>query len=323
MKRSHQQLALLVGAALLGIACEAAPSGSRGAGGGAAGGPGTAGSPPALYAHATRQPLPDDPTPLVVPGAAWLDRDLGPLAEGRRVVFYDLRGRGRSPVMPADAEPRLADDVADLEGLRARLGLERLALLGWAYQGGLAVRYALAHPERVERLVLVAPLPAVAREWGDYRANFALRADPDLFRVIDGMRRDGTKRRNPEGYARMVVEASLQVFLIDPQRAEDMRSDPVVPPNLDPDVTARIGREILGALGDWDWTAELGTLDVPTLIVHGDGGLVPLESAERYATALPRATLLRIPSAGHMPWVEAPEEFFPAVVAFLDDTSSP
>lgn len=51
----------------------------------------------------------------------------------------------------------LDDFVADIEGLRLRLGLDRLHLMGHSWGGLLAVKYALVHPSRLRSLVLVSP----------------------------------------------------------------------------------------------------------------------------------------------------------------------
>lgn len=103
-------------------------------------------------------------TPLVVihggPGGNVynFERTIGPLLEAfATVVYYDQRGCGRSdpPASPADYSLPLL--VSDLEGLRARLGLARFIPLGFSFGGELALEYALAHPGRVERLILQAP----------------------------------------------------------------------------------------------------------------------------------------------------------------------
>lgn len=73
------------------------------------------------------------------------------------VVYYDQRGSGRSAA-PADSTAySIPILVADLEALRRHLGAARIAPLGFSFGGELAAEYALAHPDRVERLVLEAP----------------------------------------------------------------------------------------------------------------------------------------------------------------------
>jgi pimeloyl-ACP methyl ester carboxylesterase len=81
------------------------------------------------------------------------------LAANRRVHMYDLRGHGRSGRPPTGY--RIGDQAADLAALVARLAPgEKVSLVGHSYGAVIALRYALDHPETVERLVLVeAPLP--------------------------------------------------------------------------------------------------------------------------------------------------------------------
>lgn len=79
------------------------------------------------------------------------------LARARRLVYYEQRGSGRS-AEPADTGAySIPILVADLEQLRRALDVDRLDLLGYSFGGRLALEYALAHPDRVRRLVLQAP----------------------------------------------------------------------------------------------------------------------------------------------------------------------
>lgn len=81
------------------------------------------------------------------------------LAESHRVLLYDLRGHGKSeraktgydvPTMTADLEA-VVDALAEAE---------RISLVGHSYGAVIALQYALRHPEKIEKLVLVdAPLP--------------------------------------------------------------------------------------------------------------------------------------------------------------------
>jgi proline iminopeptidase len=84
--------------------------------------------------------------------------DLTPLARGRRVIYYDQRGNGRSELVEL-ARVGIDRQIADLEDLRRHFGLERMTLLGNSWGGLLVSAYAAEHPDRVERLVLDAPAP--------------------------------------------------------------------------------------------------------------------------------------------------------------------
>src|SRR5262245_50851755 len=77
------------------------------------------------------------------------------LAEGRRVVFYDQRGNGRSGELKEGQSCTLVDQIADLEALRVRLNLERMDLLGHSWGGYLVMAYAARQPERIAHLLIV------------------------------------------------------------------------------------------------------------------------------------------------------------------------
>jgi pimeloyl-ACP methyl ester carboxylesterase len=84
-------------------------------------------------------------------------RDLGGLSETRTLVLLDSRGTGASE-KPSDPERLRAPLLAnDLEDLRAHLGLDTMDLLAHSAGAVVAQLYAVAHPDRIKRLVLVTP----------------------------------------------------------------------------------------------------------------------------------------------------------------------
>src|SRR5579864_4221242 len=85
------------------------------------------------------------------------------LGKRRRVIFYDQRGTGRSPATKEQTYT-LADQVSDLEDLRAHLGAERIDLLGHSWGGYLVMAYAAMHAERIAHLFIV---DSAAPQWKD------------------------------------------------------------------------------------------------------------------------------------------------------------
>ena len=256
---------------------------------------------------------------LVVPSATWIAEDLGDLGPSHAVVFYDLRGRGRSSAVLEESRIGLEQDLADLEALRVALGRERISLLGWSYHGLLAARYALLHPGRVERLVLVGPsAPRQEPHFHDFLDRFARRLDPDVLMELEGLRRARTKETDPLRWCHAVHGAFFRGYVTDPRALERMRSDPCVEPNLDADRVNDFARRGIERLGDYDWREEFRALDVPTLIVHGEDDPVPLEGSREWEACLPDARLVVMPGVAHMPWLEAPAEFEATVRAFLE-----
>lgn len=103
------------------------------------------------------------PQTVLMPLAAFTD-DFEVLARGRRVIRYDPRGRGSSSAIEVD-QTSFDNDLADLEAVRAGLGLGRVALIGWSYYAGVVARYAMLHPEHVTRFVTVGGMPLRGAEW--------------------------------------------------------------------------------------------------------------------------------------------------------------
>jgi proline iminopeptidase len=107
---------------------------------------------------------------------SYLVDPLWPLADRYRFVLYDQRGSLRSPA--PDTTIRLDRLVADLEHLRAQLGLERMTLVAHSMGGALAYAYLARHPERVRGLVLVGTVhPTVVT--GGANMEFVRQVWPD------------------------------------------------------------------------------------------------------------------------------------------------
>ncbi|NJC33954.1 proline iminopeptidase [Sphingomonas jejuensis] len=92
-------------------------------------------------------------------GAFDFERHMMPHLDGRyRVVSVDQRGALRSDPIAADAPVTVDDLIADYEAIRERLGIARWTLIGHSFGGLIALRYVLAHPQGVTRLVLESPV---------------------------------------------------------------------------------------------------------------------------------------------------------------------
>jgi len=221
------------------------------------------------------------------------------LATGRTLVYYDQRGGGRSPV-PREVAVGWREQVADLEALRELWGLERLTLAGYSWGGLLALLYAIDHTAAVERLALVSCAPV----WRGARAEFERRlAARNRAPEIEAARREllqsGMRERDPEAYRRRLFELSVAGYFHDWRRAAELTPFRI---------TGRTQQEVWDSLGEFDLRPAIPKLGVPAIVLHGESDPIPLEAADTLAQLL-GVSLQRIPDCGHVPYVEAPDQF--------------
>jgi proline iminopeptidase len=256
--------------------------------------------------------------PLVVvlhggPGAShdYLLPQYDLLANRRSLFYYDQRGGGQSPVS-RDTPVGWHEHVADLDAMRAHLGLERLALCGYSWGGLLAVLYFLEHPDRVERLALVAPAAITAEYRRQFEEEFARRmAAPEIKRERDALRASGLRERDPAAYQRRAFELSVAGYFRDFHDAKNLTAFRVV---------ARTQEAVWKSLGDHDLRLKLKETAShfplpPSLVVHGTFDPLPIAGSRKLAELL-QARLKELP-VGHCPHVEATAEFVRALDDFL------
>jgi proline iminopeptidase len=229
------------------------------------------------------------------------------LATGRRLIYYDQRGGGRSPVT-RDVPVGWPEQVADLEALRGLWGVERLTIAGYSWGGMLAMLYAIEHPARVERLALVSPAPAWRAARDEFERRFQERTlSPALQAARRELRESGLRERDPVAHAQRIFELAVAGYFHDPGMARSLTPFRV---------TERTRAEVWASLGDFDLRPLLRQLQVPALVLHGDDDPIPADSARTSAECL-HAEFLLLPDCGHVPYVEAFEAFVRALDRFL------
>ena len=247
--------------------------------------------------------------------------DFKVLAEHHTVIFYDQRGGGKS-TLPADTMTLVAKrQVQDLDELRKHFGLARVTLMAHSYGPLLAASYAIAHPDNVKRMVFFGPVPPRRGDfWQRYAKNLNARLDSTQRAQ---MMKASRMMTSPTGNTRQGCR-DYWAIATRPRLAEPDRTLPLLKSDLcatDP-AGIRYGnttsnRAIMNSYGDWDLRAQLRTLRVPTLVVHGEEETIPMDLVEEWVTSLPQARLFKVPRAAHFTYAERPELVWPEVEAFL------
>jgi proline iminopeptidase len=234
---------------------------------------------------------------------------LSPLAAHRQVILYDLRGRGETSAPANPAAASIEDDAADLAALRRALGIRQWDVLGHSWGGGIAMLGVARDVAGTRRLVTVDAVGPTSEWIPILRRNALAKLRGEARNRLERIDEDSLTSSDPEIHAEQ-AQAIYPAWFVD----RDMPTRFALPRRLNPTGSAVLAR--LRAQ-HYDWRRELGNILVPVLVIHGELDPLPVETSAQVASAIPHANHVVIPDAGHMPFWEAPDVFFPAVEQFL------
>jgi esterase len=219
------------------------------------------------------------------------------LASRFRVLTPDLRNHGASPRAVAMDYETMAADVAETMD---EAGVGRAAVLGHSMGGKVAMALALAHPERVERLVVADIAPV--------RYAPALRGYVDAMQAIP-LRPGLTRKEADAALATAIPEAGIRAFLLQSLRFEE-----------DPPAW-RLGLAELAAAMPVieDFAVPAGApYDGPVLVIAGAlSSYIRPTHHDAFRALFPRADFVTVPKAGHWLHAENPAGFLAVLEPFL------
>lgn len=180
------------------------------------------------------------------------------VAKNRLVVFYDQRGTGASKRVQPGAPQSMDAQVADLDAVRQKLGLDRVGLVGDSYGGLVVMAYAAAHPEHVARLVLSdSPGPS----W-----KSIVHLLPQVFPDIQEEAAAEEKKlgESTETASRAGLRNHFRMIFYSPEKRDaymsrmgDLGFEPAV------------GEAVAKATADLDLSAKIAAFQFPVLVING------------------------------------------------------
>lgn len=225
------------------------------------------------------------------------------LEQKHQFIRYDQRGCGLS-----DREVghfTYEDWVADLEAVVDANHLERFALFGMSQGAALAIDYAIRHPERVSKLIL---LGAFSTGW---RAGYIASVSETKAMIEMGM--SGWDQDDP------AIIRLLSVLFMPKADVSELTWFS----NYLRETTSReVARRCLYLIGDINLTDKLAQVQVPTLVTHSLGDkTIPVSRGREVAAAIPNAEFLGLESQNHilLGRESATTEFIDAVIDFLNN----
>ena len=244
---------------------------------------------------------------------------LGTLAEtGRRVVFYDQLGCGRSWLEADPSKWTVELYVDELRTVRDALGLDRIHLFGSSWGGMLALEYALTKPDGLASLVLSSS-PASIPVWAEETNRLRRELPPEVQRVLD--EEEAAGRLDSPEYEEATAEFyKRHVCRLDPWPDNVIRSFTGLREHPEVYLTMQGPNEfvITGTLKDWDISGRLGEIQVPTLITAGRHDEFTPRQAQALNEGIRGSELVIFENSSHMQFVEEPDRYFQVVGDFLD-----
>lgn len=216
------------------------------------------------------------------------------LARHHRVFRWDVRGFGASdkPAGPYSAQ-LFARDLAEL--CRA-VGITRAHVAGISMGGVIAQRLVLDFPALVRSLTVMSTSSEVGEQ-----------AQKAWLKMADGIEQRGFSA-NPDVAARVFTPGFAKA---NPEHVKALADRTAT---NDPRAYAAAAR----AIGTYNWTAELGRIQVPTLILQGlEDVLTPPGGSVKLSRGIARSRLLMLPDCGHVMTAEKPEVVTNALLAFV------
>lgn len=240
---------------------------------------------------------------LMINGLGYSSRfwflQLPALQQRFRTIVYDCRGVGRSS---KPKEPyTIANDAADALSVLDALEIDRAHVLGLSRGGYIAQELAIEHPERLNRLVLMAT---------HYGGPAYLEATSELWDEIldiEGLSMDQIFRRG------IAYSTTPEFFSSHPEMVEHLVAMRVEQPQ--PAYSFKLQFDSAAAFDAREW---VGRIRAPTLVLAGrQDRVVPLEFAERLFRAISGARLTVVEDAAHLVFVEQPDAVNRLLLEFL------
>ena len=265
---------------------------------------------------------PADGMPVLIlhggPGAAsyYMEPLAERLSEHRPVIVYDQLGCGRSDA-PDDTSLWTVDrSVEELDQVRAAYGLHRCHLLGQSWGGWLAIEYMARGPAGIERLVLASTSASIPQFMAEARRLIEALPEPHRTVLIEL----GAKGEydHPDYVAAVDVFYRHHLCRADPWPEALVRSGEQMDGNqVYLTMNGPTEFDVIGRLREWDRTADLGRISVPTLVTCGRYDEITPACSETITAGIPDARMHVFERSAHIAHLEEGEEYAALVEEFL------
>jgi L-proline amide hydrolase len=241
-------------------------------------------------------------------------------ANGRRLIFYDQLGGGKSDHVRGQSLWTIDLFVDELGILCRSLGLEHVHILGHSWGGQLAMEYALRQSNGLTSLIL-SNTTASSTLWATEANRLRSELPADVQQILQKHETANTTD-SPEYQEACKVYSRRYGCLMDPLLRPDWLKEAFTKLNSNPEVYHTMWGPsefyVTGTLKNWDLSNRLKEIQVPTLVIGGRYDEATPAITEALHRGIPGSEWIIFENSGHFPHIDETNRYLHALSKFLD-----
>lgn len=257
---------------------------------------------------------------IVLHGGPGLTQDyllpqLYKLAENNFIIFYDQRGCGQSTGEINSSTINIETFVSDLDVIRRAFNFNKISILGHSWGGFLAMEYAIAHPEHIEKLILSNPMPASSEEYALFGQEWTRRMSP-YQKELEAIHQTPEFAEGNPAIMEKMYRIIFKTYCYNPNSADllSLYMSPAASIN-----GAKVYENFRLNIFEKSFNLHesLKSLQIPTLILHGDAVPIPPITVQKIHESIQNSEYVLMKDCGHFPYVEDQDMYFKELKTFL------
>lgn len=256
---------------------------------------------------------------LIIHGGPGLDHtyflpQMKGLAKDHELIFYDQRASGKSASNLDSSQISIDIFVEDIEAIRKQTKQEKLNILGHSFGGILAMKYAIKHPEKVNKLIL-------SNSSGASSVFMKNEAKQLQERITEDDRFEQElifKSTNFQAGKSSAYEDLFRIFFRKEFANRALANSLTLTFPASFAKNSRLLSYLSKDMGaNYDFSADLKNITAPTLVVYGDYEILAESAGKQIAETIPNSEFVVLKDCGHFPFIEQPAAYFKAINDFL------
>lgn len=237
------------------------------------------------------------------------------LEEGYNILTWDQLGCGESAQPEDDSNWNLEYFVSELEEILSQYNVAQVHLLGRSWGGIIAQSFALKNPQKVKSLILGATTSSCPlMQKGFIKVKQALGLETYL--MMERRQQEGSTE-HPEYKAAVTLLMYRHLCRLEQWPEAMQQSLNACGKKAMSKIFGKFLFNCDGNIKDFDCSEALGSLNIPSLIMHGEHDYISLDCAELLKNSLAHSSLIILKNCSHMSFYEDPKAYSKALVSFL------